>query len=535
MLHQLRGSHAGRKWDEEYQEIFKKAVSHLIARVVAHRTRTLFAHIAAPHVDQLELANEIPHYLGKVLLPGLQETLLRLSRAMDPTQLAANDLEERKTWYDGIMHHLVDIDDQLEELDDAVSTIWINYTPGNGFLDDDDDDNDNHQSYVQHLTYFRARNTKFKLEDLLTGPITRALTACESFFHAVSFSNPTTDKGLLCSRWRVIARLINSSNEPIDGLIKWLGQPLVNIAKEEWQEMVEQIETLLRSLLKHLNPLYHKFEKGHESSSDDEVEPLNPTGMKFVRVALPVVKLCRIYFNKLSRGTNSQPLIFGEPSISMEEKSLKQLLNYTKETESYIQDFVDELRGSPSRRREILEVTVNLIGGFVESSPVLEAYWDALMAKNLPHLDTDAIEDNRRWLKSWSDNFYLATANLMSSTGATYPWPQPDDEKDTDQDNPFYHGHLIHYDFDEDEDDDDEDEDEDDEDEDEDEDDDDEEDEDEDEDEDDQENDADIEDEDGNDGSVVEPGGVQRNVANHSHDSAAGEAGGPDEARPSVK
>jgi len=54
-------------------------------------------------------------------------------------------------------------------------------------------------------------------------------------------------------------------------------------------------------------------------------------------------------------------------------------------------------------------------------------------------------------------------------------------------------------------------------------------------DEDDQENDAVIEDEDGNDGSVVEPGGVQRNVANHSHDSAAGEAGGPDEARPSVK
>ncbi|KNZ57676.1 hypothetical protein VP01_2102g6 [Puccinia sorghi] len=411
MLQQFYQHHADRKWDEEYQELLKKAVSYLLARVMDY-TRIVYAHIPAPHVYQLEPAN-IPDYLGKVLLPELQQTLLRLSRAMDPSQLAENDLEERKAWYDSNMHHFVHIDDQLEELDDVRSTLWRKLPLGKGLLRHDDN---NHHSYVQ-LTNFRARQTQYKVRTLLAEPIARVLAACDSFFHAVSFSNPATDKRLLSSRWGVIARRINSSNDHMDCFIKWLQQPLVNIAKEEWQKMVEKIETLLRSLLKHLNPLYHKFEKGYESSSDDELVPLNPTAMKFVRMGLTVLKICRIYFNKLSRATNSQPLIFAQSCMEMDMKYLKRLLTCTQDAQTFISVFATELRALPSHRRQVIEFTANLIGRFVESSHVLEDYWDALIAKNHPNVDTDAIEDNRRWLKSWSDNLYLATAKIMSSTG----------------------------------------------------------------------------------------------------------------------
>ncbi|KAI9607906.1 hypothetical protein H4Q26_005356 [Puccinia striiformis f. sp. tritici PST-130] len=146
--------------------------------------------------------------------------------------------------------------------------------------------------------------------------------------------------------WRT-RQIHNLSMDSIESMIKWVRRPLLDAAKEEWQELVQQIEDSLRLLLKHLNPTYHKFAKLDQSESDDEVMILNPTGMKFVNFGIPLA------------------LIFVEPAMEMEVDRLKLLLQHTHDTEELY------MIVSPSRLQPASQPTpggqiITLIGGFVE-------------------------------------------------------------------------------------------------------------------------------------------------------------------------
>ncbi|KAI9616078.1 hypothetical protein KEM48_005335 [Puccinia striiformis f. sp. tritici PST-130] len=377
------------KSESEYQAILEKVARHLNVRMHQHQAPP-FAYLSAFKDDQSEFQNDTLDYLAKTTLPDLKDVLSALLLAMDPS----NSERGTKTRYERFW---------TEDLDDSPKGTG---DPGQ-------------ESTVQPLTFFIARNTVIKVRDLLAGELYRVLVTFVTLLVDFDFTNPPCDRSLTTLSWRNLDRSITLSMDSIDSMIKWVRRPLLDAAKEEWQELVQQIEDSLRLLLKHLNPTNHKFAKLDQSESDDEVMILNPTGMKFLAA------------------------IFVEPAMEMEVDRLKLLLQHTHDTEKFIHDFVNKVKDSPSHRRGIVDLTITLIGGFVESIGVLDRYWDSLMASKDPRIDKVAIAVARQWLKDWNSVFLQSTANMMGSTGCIYPWPEPDDEKDTDD-----AGEFDEYDYD---------------------------------------------------------------------------------------
>ncbi|POW03133.1 hypothetical protein PSTT_11271 [Puccinia striiformis] len=117
------------------------------------------------------------------------------------------------------------------------------------------------------------------------------------------------------------------------------------------------------------------------------------------------MKLCRLYFNKLSRATNSQPLIFAGLSMGMEDERLKLLLMYTSRAETEIKNLTSSITRWPTRHRHAVNTIVDLLRGFMQCSTILENYWDSLLDSNDPFVDQESISDARQWLHSWTASF----------------------------------------------------------------------------------------------------------------------------------
>ncbi|POW21954.1 hypothetical protein PSHT_01793 [Puccinia striiformis] len=289
------------KSESEYQAILEKVATHLNVRMHQHQA---------------------PPLLAKTPLPDLKDVLSALLLAMDPS----NSERGTKTRYKAILDSLIDLDDLLNELDDLTRKIWMTRQKGRG--------DPGQESTVQPLTFFIARKTVIKVRDLLAGELYRVMVTFVTLLVDFDFTNPPCDRSLTTLSWRNLDRSITLSMDSIESMIKWVRRPLLDAAKEEWQELVQQIEDSLRLLLKHLNPTYHKFAKLDQSESDDEVMILNTTGM-------------------------NSPLIFVEPAMEMEVDRLKLLLQHTHDTEEFIHDWP---ASQPTPGGQI----ITLIGGFVE-------------------------------------------------------------------------------------------------------------------------------------------------------------------------
>ncbi|WAR55145.1 hypothetical protein PtB15_4B765 [Puccinia triticina] len=110
----------------------------------------------------------------------------------------------------------------------------------------------------------------------------------------------------------------------ISGIIKWLEKPLVEAAKEEWEELI-----YLHIVLDREN-------------------------------TVPVIKLCRIHSNKLSRFTSGTPIFFIEGSMQLESTRLRDLLSHTRDIDDCMEEAVTTMvkrRGYRDRKRAHLKKT----------------------------------------------------------------------------------------------------------------------------------------------------------------------------------
>jgi hypothetical protein len=114
----------------------------------------------------------------------------------------------------------------------------------------------------------------------------------------------------------------------IDTLIDWMQKPILNLAKAESQMAVGNTWELFRSLDEPFNPIFYQFNYCYDLVSDENIEILVKTGMKCVRASIPIIKLCRIFFNRLSQITNSQKLI-SVKNIRDVFRSIQEITNFS--------------------------------------------------------------------------------------------------------------------------------------------------------------------------------------------------------------
>ncbi|KAH9454191.1 hypothetical protein Pst134EB_014283 [Puccinia striiformis f. sp. tritici] len=419
MVCSFRSIKPGGKLNQEYQDIAKRAISRLHQRVREHNefgSYDYFNFHKPPHDKLSQFENETLYNLGHITLPKLKEDLKLLSIATGPTRSQDGTI----AWYDEVVDTLAGIDEHLVELDDSIRKIGHIPDAGPGPRDKD--------SKIQNFTLYTAEQTRCKIKGLLR-KFSDILSACGKFFDDSRFSDPSIDKSLVIPKAEKFTRLTAMTTENIDDIVKWLENSLLDAAREEWRHAVKHIGAHVQPFREISNARSHTctcrvfegvwdesesdddmpfFTQSDElQSNDDEIVP----SMESVNTQNVVLKLCRIYFEKLSRPANRQPLVSVGPLIRVQK--LKLLLYYTHGANGDIEEFLGVFR-DPERQLEALEkATIYLIGGFVRISRGLWKYWGGLLETKDPRVNQDAIEEARHWLDLWFSQFFLATATAM--------------------------------------------------------------------------------------------------------------------------
>ncbi|KAI9602496.1 hypothetical protein H4Q26_001785 [Puccinia striiformis f. sp. tritici PST-130] len=326
----------------------------------------------------------------------------RLPAAMHPSSMRSGS----STWFEAILDNLIEIDKLLAEIDSSIITIWRTWNPRQG-----------QERTAHQLSSYRGKMDTYRIEELLAGPICQLLIVCGKFFIDFSFSSPSSENHIITQRWNTVSTRTNTSIVNLDRLIRYLQKPLTAAALHECQDLLAKIDKYIKLLYKHMNPTFHTpsedVESGYES--DEYIEELSATGKKYVRNGIPVIKLCRVFFNKLSRSTNSQPLIFFGPGMKMDDDRVKDVLVHTEEAKRLIYEFTDE-------------------GALIDCWGDVEDYWKSLLASNDPRVDQEAIADARQWLDSFKSAWFSATTKMMMAAGWQCPGSNDHDEPDTDED-----------------------------------------------------------------------------------------------------
>ncbi|POW21840.1 hypothetical protein PSHT_01927 [Puccinia striiformis] len=364
-------------------QIVRKAIKILSERARDHAQRR------QREAGFLGLRNGTPYKLRQILLPELKERMKLLSVGLDPYQSPESDLKMR---YETILDTVVAIDNVLEEVDISILSIWITQKEDQENLPDD--------LNIEHLTFLSACSAERRIGDL-NRALEQFFIVCVVFLDGINFSNPSLATDTSIKFWQGVTVLHSRiSNEHIDPTTQWLQKSLL------------------------------EGDNYYDPAPDSEYDPtiIRVTIRKFVQASFPIMKLCRLYFNKLSRATNSQPLIFAGLSMGMEDERLKLLLMYTSRAETEIKNLTSSITRWPTRHRHAVNTIVDLLRGFMQCSTILENYWDSLLDSNDPFVDQESISDARQWLHSWTASFSSRLATpwrplVLNTPGRLLPAP----------------------------------------------------------------------------------------------------------------
>jgi hypothetical protein len=367
-----------------------------------------------------------PERLGQNILPALKRRLWLFSLALHATS-SPNDT---KSWCSGILNHCADVDDLLEDIDTYIVSAWRSYTPNQGY-----------PVYVDDIP-FRVERIAEHVKELLERQLGRLFDAYHTFFEDFRLLNPCSNALSSPEQGNTVYRVTAVSSEKIDIILESLEKSSLGLAKEGWQKLVKEIDTSFEYPLE--GPVLNPFDPDYPNGYEELILGIETNRNKSFQAATPVVKLCRIYFKKLVRPTNNQPLVFVAPPMNMTEDQLMRFVEHTNRTDSFMYNFVSTIINWSNQLETVLGVTVELQLHFRELSPILEEYWKSLLESNDPRVNQHAIAEARQWLESWKSHFSLATENFMQITGCN-DLPQPiidnrdtgvedeSDESDTEQ------------------------------------------------------------------------------------------------------
>jgi hypothetical protein len=338
-------------------------------------------------LEVLESESETACGVEQIDMPTLKGKLRSLSLALNSPE-SQNDA---KAWYDPILNDLVEIDILLEQLEMSIASSRCDKVLQIGF------------------STFRVSVMSRQVVRLHSRGLGPLFAAYRTFFDRFSLSNLPTSR---TDHRRHIASLTTVSEKKIDDLMPTLQKPLLRVAKIEWKAFAEGIDFQFEKPLKRRisNPA-----PGHSDDRFGDVEKAERD--ESFKAATLVSKLCRIYFNQLSRSYANPPLIFASSSMEMEEHRLNHFFHCTQKTNYSIEDFLEMSITRSTDRQALREVTFNLKDRVAELSPILTKYWDTLLRKKHPTANREAIAEARRWLQSWSCLFWIATEKFMRVTG----------------------------------------------------------------------------------------------------------------------
>ncbi|KAA1078957.1 hypothetical protein PGTUg99_013721 [Puccinia graminis f. sp. tritici] len=264
-------------------------------------------------VDELIERNELIDQLESSLLPSIKDHINSLLLALD----LQNSGKQLTSNLDLISEITRKIDDTLMETTDAVESVSAPF-----------EDQFTNARNLGRCKEVRCRRLHTKVRNIIIQPLCSLFESGAEFmrFWELSRKDPESlEYRKKMSEWMEEAqRASDISYRLIDQTIEWSRKSDLVLLQEIWLEAEESINHTLEDLTGLADPMID-FE--HEQIAIDEPERTRTPrehSIDVARLTIPIIKLTRIFFNKIISTTTKKPLFTLDPGIDSE--SLEQLI-----------------------------------------------------------------------------------------------------------------------------------------------------------------------------------------------------------------
>jgi len=252
--------------------------------------------------------SNIIYQFKKHLLPSLQERVWHLcDLVFGPDQFEKNEPPE----FQAALEVLKELKIILDQIKDQAKSLW---QPSSASEDP--------------RSLFSAKNNRCELVKSKMRDILEMLgRLCEKYDRLFLISEVRIVSELAAGiTWRRLIRHTRRVSDFIDTVINWFALSDLGVVQQEWQIIAEEVGDLLQ----------HAVEFPIKNPGIQYGEPL--------RDLIPLIKLSRTFFKKLSRATPSET---HHPIYQMSQTQLSKFIHSTIFFSSVLEEFISHLRFYP--------------------------------------------------------------------------------------------------------------------------------------------------------------------------------------------
>ncbi|PLW29738.1 hypothetical protein PCANC_20870 [Puccinia coronata f. sp. avenae] len=333
-------------------------------------------------IDQSQqLKNSVRWRLRTQELPRLHAQLARLSQFINPSCLS----DEPNEQFREAVAVLLEMEDSVAGIKSSASSVWDNVTPAG-------DDQDEH---IEEMTVHRCNLVVSRCKSTLI-ELSRALAGYERFFRALVLSEggrlSEADQPadyLQQYRRQSVPRVVAEEMAWIEDMIRWLALSNLHFLQDEWQKSLQFTNNLIGRLAEFA-------QEGSRSHRANQTE-------KLIQSLIPLVKISRIFFNKLClRPANSSS---GLKLSSMPFDQLESLRLATTTIPTTLNILFHSFR---IPRPYALQVVRAHIASLSDRSKTLQA----IFVLHFRSLDSGS-SSSRVWFDLWLSQFNLAMTSFQ--------------------------------------------------------------------------------------------------------------------------
>ncbi|KAI7956773.1 hypothetical protein MJO28_003868 [Puccinia striiformis f. sp. tritici] len=327
----------------------------------------------------------------KLTLPQLKHHLVTLSQVLDPSNLH----EDTELKFKRVLLIQPDLESTMEQIGSSINLVYPQSTSARERTDD------------QHLQRLKS----YRLHSLRTAFLAACPEICQSLQSATELVEqaklalPTGEFEL--GRPHEITDDIEVSVLLIDSIVKVIGRSDWDLAMNHWECVLGDINDVLERILP------------SQPGTDDESEtPQCAIVAGLAQLAIPLLKLSRLFFNKLTlRGINTKRLPFFTDMCSAQIESFVKAL---KEVTSILDGISRHSACGPPEAGSDPEPECH--GVSIRRAESLKATFEAPLILVLLYLiptipDTDGFPTQnyyRNWYKTWNTLLTVALENFIN-------------------------------------------------------------------------------------------------------------------------
>ncbi|PLW15364.1 hypothetical protein PCASD_19980 [Puccinia coronata f. sp. avenae] len=208
-----------------------------------------------------------------------------------------------------------------------------------------------------------------------------------------------------------IVQRTTAATEEIDRIMKWLtSHEFINI-RDEWGATLTICDNKITRLTQLINQRINYLEPEDDGKSSDDLASSNKRLIPLAQLSIPIIKLSRLFFNKLARdGLNKIPI---KPFTDMNSCQLQALRYSAGDIRDELSRVVESIE--QSAKRDEYDPTGPIIQAINKMRHRFESNLLLVILYIIPLIPNSSSSPNdlKNSLITWNDLFLIATRNCI--------------------------------------------------------------------------------------------------------------------------